>query len=101
MIERRAQEFYSEFRLKTLSTMSKHFFVLSQKLTPLRVASSGGKYPISTGLVTAAVDTDTNNGKCTKKREVVYSDFEFQSKFKVLLEELVKIRDNEPDCKSF
>ena len=115
-LEGKAQEFYREFRLVNLATMSKHFLALSQKLTPLRVVSSGGSYPIHTGKTKdgkeeqdytaddiisgdAGGDNGKQNEKVTKKRDVVYSDFEFKSKFEALLKELQTIRDHEASCK--
>ena len=75
--------------------MSKHFLRVSQKLMPLRVASAGGKYPI----VAAATDKDDEGDDDTKKPAAKeYSEFEFTSKFRVLLEELETIRDTENTC---
>lgn len=37
--------------------------------------------------------------KAQPKKPEVFSEFSFRSKFTVLIEELKKIQDNEPDCK--
>jgi len=97
--------------------MSKHFLKVSSKLTPLRIACSGGKFRISPeffyeeddvneGIDTVNVDMDADKSEEKKKaakkhlaRVPVYSKFVFKSKFKTLLAQLKKIRDKEPDCK--
>lgn len=115
-IEKEAKDFYLSFRARHQHDMSKHFLKVSQKLMPLRVASSGGKYPLYTeSTVTGPEDddegeeinddtgTDVSREPKKKKKErtkVVYSDFAFQSKFNVLIEILEKIRDTEPEAKS-
>jgi hypothetical protein len=104
-MEKQAQDFYVDFRARHFQNITKHFLKLSQKLTPLRVACSGGKYPISgcddddNGDVTEADDLDQTTQK-KKKKVVKYSDFAFTSKFIVLLAELERIRDDDPSCKS-
>jgi SNF2 family DNA or RNA helicase len=74
----------------------------------MRVACSGGKYPLE------AVDNEDEDdfekededdfekedAKKRKKATVVYSDFAFTSKFKTLLKELENKRDKDPTCKS-
>lgn len=52
------------------------------------------------------IDTDADESREKKKaaknnltRKAVYSKFAFNSKFKVLIAHLKKIRDKEPDCK--
>jgi SNF2 family DNA or RNA helicase len=126
-LEQAAQQFYLGFRAKYKSDMSKHFLKVSAKLIPLRVASSGGKYPLETQSdkpndeVEENLDEDemeidnkeeddngmdVGNGKVGVKKNTkgtqkpVLSKFEFTSKFNVLLTELKRIRDEEPDSKS-
>jgi len=90
---------------------------ISSKLTPLRIACSGGKYPLNTeisddeddmGEGTDSMNTDADNedGEDRKKAAknhsttaTTYSKFVFKSKFQALLKQLKKIRDDEPDCK--
>jgi hypothetical protein len=90
---------------------------ISSKLTPLRIACSGGKYPIypekfdeendvDIGTDTMNIDTDVDESREKKKpakkiltTKAVYSKFTFNSKFKALIAHLKKIRDKEPDCK--
>lgn len=104
-MEKQAQDFYVGFRARHFKTITKYFLKLSQKLTPLRVACSGGNYPISgfddddDGDATEADDVDQTTQK-KKKKEVKYSNFAFTSKFNVLLAELERIRDDDPSCKS-
>jgi SNF2 family DNA or RNA helicase len=112
-LEKSAQSFYLDFRRRHIADMSKHFLKVSAKLLPLRVASSGGKYPISEANSDAHDDADSDGDDsdddieaapaARKKRSsapVKYSDFVFKSKATLLLAELKKIRDEEPDSKS-
>lgn len=109
-IEKKAQTFYLEFRASHSSTMSKHFLKISQKLTPLRVACSGGKYPLEDEIKgdnsdddTDTEDDDDEDGQNKKKKAPlpkVYSKFAFTSKFRVLLKELQLIRDTDNSSKS-
>ena len=41
-----AREFYVGFKASKGHELSKHFLLLSQKLTPLRIAASGGQIPL-------------------------------------------------------
>ena len=122
-IEKQVQDWYLQFRLANKKQMSKYFLKVSSKLLPLRIACSGGKYPIydysdddeengdGDGDAEDVVDVqnvDGNDGeegggkvKKKKSKETVYSKFSFNTKFNILLEELQKIRDKEPDCKCF
>ena len=118
-IEKEAQDWYLKFRSVNVKKMSKYYLKVSSKLTPLRIACSGGKYPIYSENDNAedAVDEDSKgmdinmdadkNGEKKQKtkkkttRETVYSKFVFKSKFNALLAQLKKIRDKEPNCKFF
>jgi len=108
-IEKEAQDWYLKFRSANLTKMSKHFLKISSRLIPLRVACSGGNYPVyledhnpedekDTGITDVNTDGDENIKKKTKKN-TVYSKFVFTSKFKTLLAKLESIKTNEPDCK--
>ncbi|KAG7339454.1 swf/snf family helicase [Nitzschia inconspicua] len=105
-LEQAAQDFYLEFRRRHKKSMSSHFFKVSGKLMPLRVASAGGRYPVSDN--SAALenqdDEDENDEEGSKissgRTPAKFSDFVFKSKAEVLITELKKIRDNEPDSKS-
>lgn len=83
------------FRVHHQKKMSTHFLKISSKLTPLRIACSGGRYPLDSG--------KPDEDGLDRPRNVVrkYSNFVFESKFKILLAKLEKIRDTEPDCKIF
>jgi SNF2 family DNA or RNA helicase len=83
----------------------------------LRIACSGGKIPLSDDCEAGEDDNSEEKSSERKKRgkrgqakEVAakpkkakkvttYSEFRFQSKFNVLIEELKSIRDKEPECK--
>jgi hypothetical protein len=106
-METAAREFYVDFRSRHLTDLSRHFLKLSQKLTPLRVACSGGNYPLSSVDVDGDAEGPIKDGdeqsKCSTKKQktiVKYSEFAFTSKFKVLLSELEQIRDKDPSCES-
>ena len=95
-IEKEAQDWYIRFR--SANRISKHFLKISSKLTPLRIACSGGNYPIdSQKLEEDELEQDKITNRSTKL--ITYSNFAFQSKFKTLLARLEKIRDTEPDGK--
>lgn len=95
-IDNATRLWYLNFRLKHLSKMSSHFLKVSSKLTSLRIACSGGRYPL------LDVDTDDDDNENAKQRKApVYSNFVFESKLNTLLVHLKKYRDNEPECKSF
>jgi SNF2 family DNA or RNA helicase len=109
IIEKKAKQFYLSFRAQNASTMSKYFLKVSQKLTPLRVACSGGKYPLENEDKINDHDTDIEDNdsddedqKKKKKKPAVkiYSEFAFKSKFRFLLQELESIRDNDVSSKS-
>jgi hypothetical protein len=91
-----------------------------QKLAPVRIACAGGKIPITADsdksddrdsskekAITLAQnakaedDDRANDVPANPKQKKVqeFSQFRFQSKFNVLIEELRKIRDDEPECK--
>jgi hypothetical protein len=64
----------------------------------MRVACSGGKYPLD-AVDEGEDDLEAEDGKKRKTAPVLYSDFAFTSKFKTLLKELENIRDKDPTCK--
>lgn len=110
-LEKAAQDFYLEFRRRHIMDMSRHFLKVSSKLMPLRAASAGGKYPLQASSASSIEedddeerDPDDTGGAGGRKKgsrtPVKYSDFVFESKAKVLVSELKKIRDDEPDSKS-
>lgn len=87
--------------------MSKHFLKVSSALSPLRVACSGGKYPLEgekKDIDKDDDDTDMEDDDVQKKKKVLsaklYSEFAFTSKFRVLLEKLETIRDTDASSKS-
>ncbi|KAL3926339.1 MAG: hypothetical protein SGARI_005642 [Bacillariaceae sp.] len=109
-LETAAQQFYLNFRKSHVHDMSKYFLQVSAKLLPLRVASSGGKYPIvETGSAALGDDSDDESDdmededvaeKKKGKGPAKYSDFVFNSKANALLAELKQIRETEPQSKS-
>jgi len=101
-IEKEAQEWYLEFRATNRSSISKHFLKLSSRLTPMRIACSGGKYPIDSEERNdegseCSIPTDVDTKRTNRS---VYSKFEFKSKLNKLLAELERIKVEEPDSKS-
>ena len=97
-LESQARKFYADFKATHHAKISSHFLALSQKLNPLRVSCSGGQYPLD-----HSDDDDEDDNiefKKRTKRQVTYSEFAFTSKFKTLIAELEKIRDEDPTCKS-
>jgi hypothetical protein len=103
-LEKTALDFYTKFRAQHEKDLSKYYLKLSQKLTPMRVACSGGKYPLEDINEEENTDNDASDEEMDdeprkKKKQVIYSDYAFTSKFKVLLSELERIRDEDPTCK--
>jgi hypothetical protein len=98
-IERAALDFYIGFKSSHGSKLSSHFLKISQKLTPMRVACSGGKYPLDDTEDVDNGDDDEAETKKQKKKVVKYSDFVFKSKFEKLLVELKRNRDEDHTCK--
>ena len=104
-LDNTAKSFYLNFRESHRDDLSKYYLKLSQKLTPMRVASSGGFFPL-TDEVNEENESDdddvVDDGAKRRggKNEVKYSDFAFTSKFKVLLSELGRIRDEDSTSKS-
>ena len=80
--------------------MSKNYLVLSQKLTPQRVACAGGHPPLNTEAGDVEEDGNEGETKPQKKSEVKLSDFCFTSKLNNLIEELKRARDSDPSSKS-
>ena len=103
-LEKDALSFYESFRERHRHDLSKYFLQLSQKLNPMRVACSGGRYPLDGTTDDAedneGSDSDSESGKRSAKKNITYSDYEFTSKFNTLITELERIRDEDPTCKS-
>ena len=104
VLDKEAKTSYQQFKAGHRHDLSSHYLKLSQQLTPMRVACSGGFFPID-GAEDIEVDetteeTNEQGGKGRKKKTVKYSTFAFQSKFKVLISELDRIRDEDPTSKS-
>ena len=104
-LEKAARDFYINFRASHYAEITKHYLKISSKLMPLRVACAGGKYPINTAPQSEPVDDNMADDETTKqksiKRPKEYSKFIFESKFQYLIEELEKIRDEDPSSKCF
>lgn len=86
-LEDDAKKFYVSFKRGHKKTLSKHYLVLSQKLTPMRVACSGGHIPED-----VEEDEENQTKKKKKKKATKNSNFCFTAKFKVLLKELERVR---------
>jgi len=110
-IEKATQDWYIRFRSANEKSMSKHFLKIASKLTAMRIACAGGKYPIHSYEYNAEdeikndakiedndMDIDDNGKK--KTSQPLQSKFVFKSKFKSLLKQLIKIRDRHPESKS-
>ena len=79
--------------------LQRHFFLLSQMLVPIRAACSGGNPPLRGEVTADDLEDEGETGEKQKTTEVKYSDHCFTSKFKELLRELIRIRDEDPSCK--
>mmetsp|Transcript_11568 Transcript_11568/g.16296 ORF Transcript_11568/g.16296 Transcript_11568/m.16296 type:complete len:423 (+) Transcript_11568:1-1269(+) len=109
-LERDAITFYESFKQREGHQLSKHYLVLYQKLTPLRIACSGGGIPEETEKERKKKDFDVDDGESQdgesgnddskSKKKIKISDVVFNSKLSVLVKELQRIRDEEPHAKS-
>lgn len=100
-LDKNAKDFYIKFKKENESDISKHYLKLSQKLTPLRVACAGGPYPLIDNKSDDGMEEEVEeNGKKKKKSDVVYSTVAFKSKFKALISELERCRDEDASSKS-
>lgn len=101
LLDNAAKTFYIGFKLSHARELSSHYLKLSQKLTPMRVACSGGRIPLSEG---KNGDDGGDMNECAptarKKSVVQYSDFSFTAKFDALIKELKLARDKDPTSKS-
>jgi len=108
VLDQQAKSFYLVFKEKVGSELSHHYLLLSQKLTPLRVACSGGSHPLPeeeekrNGEHKNDINAENLDEDHDEKAKVTtkHSDFVFTSKFKVLVSKLEKIRDDDPSSKS-
>ncbi|CAJ1949446.1 unnamed protein product [Cylindrotheca closterium] len=98
--ESAAKQFYVQFKAGHSRELSKHYLLLSQKLTPLRVACAGGHLPTNPEAGVVAEDDGGGEAKVRKQKEVKYSDFCFTSKLTTLIEQLKQARDTDPTSKS-
>ena len=116
-LEEKARLFYSSFNRKLVS---KSYLKVMAGLLPLRIACAGGKIPnydrtiTSTVLTTTARmdpapqleddlddDAETVDDDATPqpKKSVQLSEYAYKSKLERLIQEMVAIRDEEPDSK--
>ena len=95
-LNEKAKSFHIKFKKKNRSKLSQHYLLLSQKLTSLRAACSGGSYPIKEDALIQdegkdehetkikAKHSDEDAGRDSKSKiRTRPSDFRFTSKFKV------------------
>ncbi|CAJ1949444.1 unnamed protein product [Cylindrotheca closterium] len=101
-LDKAAKDFYVRFKASHAHELSKHYLLLSQKLTPQRVACSGGNPPLNPEDGGSKNDDydDEEDVKVQRKSEIKYSAFCFTAKMKVLIAELKKARENDPTSKS-
>jgi hypothetical protein len=108
-LEKKALGFYQAFNPKEPMQPNRHYVKMMQQLAPLRIACAGGRIPLTKQVARPVKkaefdDPDQSNDapiNATEKKSRTFSKFRFRSKFNVLIEELKKIRDNEPNCKSY
>jgi len=93
-LERDARSFYRDFKSKHDHELSRHYFKLSQKLMPMRVACAGGRIPIEDTAEGEAEDQEEEPSK-KKKTPRKLSDFVFESKLRRLVEELQRVRQED------
>lgn len=94
-LEKMVQNSYISFRKRHGHEITKHYLKLTQKLMPLRAACSGGRYPLLESIDNES-EVGTEDTGDRKKKQVHYSKFEFAGKFRILIDELERIRDSDP-----
>jgi SNF2 family DNA or RNA helicase len=102
-LDAEAKKFYVDFKTSHSRDFSKHYLKLSQRLTPMRVACSGGCIPLDGDTEYDEEDpndSDEEKKPAARKKQEKYSDFCFTAKFNVLLRELKRARDEDPTSKS-
>ena len=106
-LDKSARRVYTEFKRKKGHELSKHYLRLTQKLTPLRIAASGGRVPLDDEVGENAEETDCDDvaeeaatPKKKAKKEKRYSDFAYKSKVDALVAELNRARDEDPHGES-
>ena len=101
-LEKDALSFYDNFRSSHRHDLSRFFLKLTQKLNPMRGACSGGRYPLEDSTVDSDGDESVESSENRRpKKTLKYSEFEFTSKFRTLISELERIRDEDSTCKFF
>jgi len=98
-LEAAARNFYVQFKTGHSRDVSNNFLLLSQKLTPQRVAFAGGHPPLNAKA--GNVEENDNDGEAQprQKKEIKLSDFCFTSKLMALIYELKRAHDTDPTSK--
>lgn len=101
-LDKAALDFYRKFKNGNGHTLSKHYLLLTQKLTPLRIAASGGRVPIDDDGDKVedpqGSDDDDSPKKKKGKKEQRFSEFAYNSKVNALVAELKQAREEDPQC---
>lgn len=98
--------FYKGFKSEHGHQLSKFYLRLTQKLTPVRIAASGGRVPLDEDkegedLEESHVEDESAAPKKKKaKKEQRFSEFAYKSKINALMSELISARDKDPNCKN-
>lgn len=92
MLETTAQEFYKKI-LMNKRDVGKCYLTLFQKLSPMRIACSGGRIPLGESKEQEANAGDQNTNPLPNTKEKVQSKFAYTSKLKLLIAELKKARE--------
>lgn len=112
-LDKAAREFYVQFKSRHGHKLSKYYLRLNSKLTPLRIAASGGRIPlddeedkdeksqdVDEESEAESEDESPQSKKKKAKKEKRFSEFAYKSKINALIDELKRARDNDPKCKS-
>jgi hypothetical protein len=98
--------FYTGFKSEHGHQLSKFYLRLTQKLTPLRIAASGGRVPLDEDKEgedseeSHVEDESATPKKKKAKKEQRFSEFAYKSKVNALVSELISARDKDPNCKA-
>jgi hypothetical protein len=97
-LESDALEFYRAFDHEQYYE-NIYYLKLMQRLRLLRIACAGGRIPLPAENKDKDEAVANASAKAKQKKVQKFSNFRFQSKFNVLIEELKRIHDVEPGCK--
>lgn len=112
-LETAGRLFYEAFKLQHGAKLKQHYLKLIQKLMPLRTACAGGQIPFDEDMNQGgdgdvdlgetenhddSIDNDEDEHGKKGKKPTKFSKYAYTSKLKKLIEELERLRKEDPTC---